>query len=460
MISFRPAAVAIGALALLFFGCVVGTPWAQAQPMPAEHVTPAGIRFQHIALPDDTHHALALGWIDGAAYAEPGKERLPHVSARLIMEGSRTLNESGRIERLKDLQSTLGLSADRSYTRALLVSPPGHFAEVAGVFTDMVRDPALPERKLLLARRNAQISWPQARENAETLAAQSFMRLLLGDGPMLKAALGDPAAETAIGVRDVEEWRQAVLGRQPAAIVSAGPLSPETIARELDKMFAGLGPASGTRPAKPDLRALGKFIVLERPTVQTAIVAGGPTGWVTDTNSVVGGLAVRVLGGGFSSRLTKAVREGLGATYGIRASLQQLHPEAFVLNIASQVDSAKALATLAAVRREYARFRDAGAVDAEVEPLKTRLVTEMREQFRRSSGAAQSLRDIVLVGLPFAYAATFGERVQAISTSAVNAGIRERMPLPPLTIVAVAPSAEGLGADCVIKSPEEIAKCE
>ena len=33
-------------------------------------------------------------------------------------------------------------------------------------------------------------------------------------------------------------------------------------------------------------------------------------------------------------------------------------------------------------------------------------------------------------------------------------------PAPPLTIVMVAPSAEGLGADCVIKAAAEIARCE
>lgn len=457
MMRRHPVVLKIVVLALVL---VAGALTANAQPRPAEHVSPAGIRFLHIALHDDTHHSLALGWIDGATYAEPGKERLPQVSARLIMEGSRTLNESGRIEKLRDLQSSIGISADRTQARALITAPPGQFVEVAALFADMVRNPALPERKLLLARRNAQITWPQAREQAETLAAHVFLRLLLGDGPALKAALGDPAAESAIGVRDVDEWRQAVLARQPAAVVSAGPVPAETVARELDRIFAGFATPAGTRAAKPALRALGKLVVLEHPTVQTAIVAGGPTGWVTDTNAFVGRLAVRVLGGGFNSRLTKAVREGLGATYGIRASLQQIHPEAFALNIATQVDSTKAAATLEAVRREYARLREGGVAGEEVEPLKTRLVTEMREQFRRSSGAAQSLRDIVLVGLPAAYAATFAERVQAISADSVSAGIRERMPAPPLTIVMVAPSAEGLGADCVIKSPEEVGTCE
>jgi hypothetical protein len=34
------------------------------------------------------------------------------------------------------------------------------------------------------------------------------------------------------------------------------------------------------------------------------------------------------------------------------------------------------------------------------------------------------------------------------------------MPKVPLTFVVIAPSADGFGADCVIKAPEEIARCE
>lgn len=447
-------------IAVLLLALACPARQAGAQPTPSEQVTPGGIRFQHIALPADTHHALALGWIDGAAYAEPGKELLPGIAARLIMQGSRTVNESARIERLKDLQGSLGLSGGHAYTRALIAAPPAGFAEVVGLFADMIASPALPERKLVLERRNAEISWPQARETSEVVAGQLFLRLMLGDGPRLKAALGDPAGQAAITIPDVEEWRRAVLGRQPATLVSAGPLAPEVVAREIDRMFAGLPAASGTIAAKPEMRQPGRFVVLERPSVQTAMVAGGPSLWVVDADAVLGRLAVRVLGSGFDSRLTKAVREGLGATYGIRASLQQLHPQAFVLNIASQVDNTRALDALHAVRREYARFQEAGVTAGEIEPLKTRIVSEVREQYRRSTGAAQGLRDTLLSGLPALYPATFPERVKGITAEAVNAGIRQRMPAPPLTVVVVAPSAAGLGADCVITSPDDIAKCE
>ena len=371
-----------------------------AQPKPEEHLTPGGIKFYHLALPGDTHHSMAMGWRDGGAYVEPGKERLPQVAASLIMQGTAALSESARVERLKDLQASLGLSASRGNVGALVAAPPADWPEVAAMLSDMLATPALPERKLKIARRNAELAWPHARENAEVLAGQAFLRLVFGDGPLLKSLIGDPAGEAAIAVADVDGWRREVLDRQPAAIVSAGPLPPDAVAREIDRMFGALPPAATARAAKPVMHAPRKFVVIERPTVQSAIIAGGPTGWIADGNAAAGAIGIRVLGGGFGSRLTKVVREGLGATYGIRASLMQVHSEAFVLSIASQVDSAKAQAALEAIRAEYARFHSGGVTAGEADPIKTRLATEMREQYRRSAGAAQNLRDVLLTLRP------------------------------------------------------------
>jgi hypothetical protein len=50
--------------------------------------------------------------------------------------------------------------------------------------------------------------------------------------------------------------------------------------------------------------------------------------------------------------------------------------------------------------------------------------------------------------------------VNGLGAETVNDGIRTRFPAEPLTVVIVAPSAAGLDADCVIKSPAEIARCE
>jgi predicted Zn-dependent peptidase len=98
--------------------------------------------------------------------------------------------------------------------------------------------------------------------------------------------------------------------------------------------------------------------------------------------------------------------------------------------------------------------------NTEIEPLKTKLVAETSEQLRRSMSVAQRLRDLAQADFPPDFLPTYEARVRAVGAAAVTEGIRLNMPKPPLTFLVVAPSADGMGADCVIKAPEDIARCE
>jgi zinc protease len=211
---------------------------------------------------------------------------------------------------------------------------------------------------------------------------------------------------------------------------------------------------------KPVLKSPGKLVVLERPVVQTIISAGAPMRLPITPDFVRAQVALTVLGGGLNGRLMKAVREQLGATYGISATFQAYDETLRGLLIHSPVANDKAKDALAMIRSEYARFYADGVTDEEVEPRKTALVSGIREITRRSAPFAGYLLAITQQGFPEDYATTYDARVHAIDRGIVNETIRSNFPAPPLTIVMVAPSADGLGADCVIKAPAEITRCE
>ena len=77
-------------------------------------------------------------------------------------------------------------------------------------------------------------------------------------------------------------------------------------------------------------------------------------------------MAVEVLGRGFNGRLLKAVRERLGAAYGISAVLQTVDAGTRALFIHTPVANDKAREALATIRSEYARFVADGVTDEEL----------------------------------------------------------------------------------------------
>src|SRR5262249_2724856 len=144
----------------------------------------------------------------------------------------------------------------------------------------------------------------QQQENAETLANRLLLRLTLAPGPLLDQSIADPVMYEAIEVADIAAWIKAALGRDRLVIVSAGPMSAADAGVQIDRLFGKL-PTLG--PAKqapvPQVRSPGKLIVVERPVVQTAIAAGGSTGWTAEPDLLRGNVALRVLGSGFEGRL-------------------------------------------------------------------------------------------------------------------------------------------------------------
>jgi zinc protease len=438
---------------------------AQVLPSRAQtvtrHTTPGGLSFRHVHMPEDGFQALHFAWVDGSAMVLAGKEALATLGTALIMEGPRGSNRSAMLEDFHDLQATASLSATASITQGHLVAPPEKFAEATRLFARVLADPALPHDRLAAMARDRAVNSRQADGSAETLAQRLFWRLAIADGPHRRYWISDPAIFERVTVADIDAWRRNVLVRAGLVLTSAGPMEAADAGREIDRLFAGLL-AVGTPPvpATPRLQAPGKLVVLERPAVQTAIVAGGPVDAAVTPDLVRLQLAVSALGGGASSRLWLAVREKLGAAYGISASLRVVDRSARALMIHSAVANDRARDALAAIRAEYGRLLADGLSDAELEPLKRIYVANHRERVRRASSLAGNLLTLALYGYPDDYLASFEQRLRGHSRAAIEADLRAKLPQPPLTVAVVAPSADGLAADCVIKAADAIERCD
>jgi zinc protease len=423
--------------------------------------TPAGLAFRYVHMPGEQSQALYFAWRDGTAVAVPGKEAVPALATALIMEGPRGSSRSAMVEDLRDLRATLNLSATANLTQGHLIAPPEKFAEAARLFARTLGEPALvPERLADLVRSRA-MAGRQVESNAEALAQRLLARLLIADGPHRRYTGGEPTMLGSVTVDDIERWRKNILVRSGLLIVGAGPMDPGAAAREIDRLFANLPPGEEpSAPPPPVLRAPGKLVVLERPVVQTVIAAGGPTSGAVTPDFARLQLAVAALGGGTSARLWRAVRDKLGATYSIRASLQAIDLNTRTLFVRTAVANDKAKDALAAIRAEYGGFLANGVTDAELEALKAGFVQSHRERLRRASTLAADLIVPALRDFPDDYLAGYEQRLRGYSRAAIEADMRVQLPKPPLTTVVIAPSAEGFAAHCVIQSPADLARCD
>ncbi len=423
--------------------------------------TAQGIRLVHLPLAGETAQALTFFWRDRHALHSPETMGLLRLAPRLLVAGGAGPLDGGALEEeFKDLGATVAFRRTIAFTLGELHAPAETTAQAARLLRLMLMEPRLPPRHLARLKREVISGARAQREAAESLAADALVRLLAGDHPLVTAlTMEPPSVVDSVSLADIEVWRKAVLARDNLVVVAAGPLDRATVAALVDETFGGL-------PANAELKSVVAFqplrplrtIAIERPVAQSVIVAGQATDWNATSERPARDIAMTVLGRGGASRLWRAVRERLGASYGAEAAIGPLSRGHYRLMMRSSVATGRTADALAAMRQEFDRFLAEGVRPDEVEPVRTRIIAEFAESMRRSNSAANRIRGALLDGQGADDLEAYAARVGAVTAGDVNALIARHLSNR-LVVIVVTPSAAGLGADCVVKSLAEVATC-
>jgi zinc protease len=425
-------------------------------------VSPKGIRFALAPRPANPLVTLSFAWRDGFGEARAGSEGLSSLAAPWHAAGPAGMTEAEFREELRDESIGLSLGATGGHTLGSLIAPPDRLHTAVDRMRAVLIEPALGDATLRRFKRQRRLSIAQGRETPATAARTLALSMVAGNTPYLLEHIAPARSPVADVERtDVEAWRKAVLARDNLVVAAAGPIAEPDLIRIIDRIFGDL-PQRAAVPPKPDitLQRDTRTLVIERPVAQTTIVLAGGTS-LDPADSDMGNrasLANSVLSGGPASRLFRSIREELGATYGSSSQLVPLGNEAVAFLISSAVDHALAGKALATLREGYERFHRDGVTEAEIAPLRARSVTGIEEGLTRSE-VAWRLRGVMMRGRNPDEVTTLAQRVAAVTAEEVNAVINERLPPPPLATVIVAPSAEGFGADCVVRRDQPIEAC-
>jgi predicted Zn-dependent peptidase len=161
-------------------------------------------------------------------------------------------------------------------------------------------------------------------------------------------------------------------------------------------------------------------VIIEKPGApQTFLLLGMPGIARSSPDFAAVQVALRVLGGGSSSRLFRNLREKEGYTYGISA-----REEARRLGGASIVGgSVRADATgraLKAILAEVESMRRDPVPPGELEDAKKSIVLSLPSDFSTAAGIAGMLAEEVIAGLPDDYWTRYASEVMAVTPAEVQ----------------------------------------
>lgn len=374
---------------------------------------------------------------DAGSRRDPAdKLGLANIMAGSLADGIRAngsekaLDENGLGEAWADLGAAFaaGASADRLSISVRSLTDRDLLTRAVALASRQLAEPAFPETIWQRDR----IKWVAALREADTrpgtVAARAFSRAVYGDHPY--GAEMTEATLKRIRVQDMAALHARMVRPCYAKVSVVGALNQTQTDALVTQLLARL--PSGACPALPAVAEVLPLHSAQEKTVafksaQAHVLIGQPGYARNDPDHIALLVGNSILGGGgFTSRLTQAVREQRGLSYSVDSQFAPgLHAGAFVVSLQTRPDQAKA--ALKVAREEITRFVQDGPTEAELQAAKDHLIGAFPLLLDGNQKLLENVAGIAWNGLPLDYLDNWTEQVQRLSTADVRAAFARKL---------------------------------
>lgn len=413
------------AMALVFL-------WAPAQgAMVIQHWNTAkGARVYFVENHDLPLLDVSVEFPAGSSRDTAAKSGVAGLTASMLKLGAGGLSDNEISDRVADVGATLGVRFDRDRAGVVLrtLSSAKERDQALDVLARVVSRPAFPAAVLEREKARVMASLKEAQTLPEQIADKAFYSALYGSHPYGLNPAGEISTVNALSRDDVVSFYHSHYGVQGAVVALVGDVSreeAERIARQLTDNLPDSPAPGALPPVSAPVRAAEE--TFPHPAEQSHILMGYPGVRRIDPDYFPLYVGNYVLGGGgFDSRLTKAVREKRGLAYSVYSyflPLQQQGP--FVLGL--QTKRQQTGEAVAVVRQVLRDFIAQGPTAAELRQAKNNLTGGFPLRIDSNKKMIEYLAVIGFYGLPLTYLDDFVARVNGVTLEQIRSAFARRI---------------------------------
>ncbi len=302
--------------------------------------------------------------------------------------------------------------------------------EAMDVLRAVMYVPQLKREDMMLARRQLAMLRQQQEEKPGYQLARLVRREFYGEHPYGKAPVPDDKVLGAVSATDIRAYLKAVMGKDNLTVGIAGDMDKAEVEAFLSRVFGDLpdeAQVGGLMEFKPNFN---RELAVEVSPVSAQSFVMAVTQGISRSDKDFYPLYVAdyIFGGaGLSSRLSRAVREKEGLTYGVYS--------AFTVSDAINLWQVEFSATpenvdkiMEIVATEYQAFYDNGVSSEELARAKKSLLASFNLRFNSLLNIADMLERMQYWQLGKDFLKQRQALVAAVTVEAVNSAVRRRMP--------------------------------
>jgi zinc protease len=441
VIAQRRAASALGAVAVL-------TALSVAQPAFALKAQRIQLDSGAILLVSEQHQlpmiTMTIAFDAGARRDPDGAGGLAALTADSLTEGTKDLSAEQLNQKIDFMGSAVGIDAGQDYAGAHLTALKRYWHDTLHLLASMLREPGL--RNADIQRKQAEtIAGLKSREEQPGyVASVAFSKTLFGSAPYGHPADGTVETVSKLTSDNVRSFYSDHYRMGSAVIVVVGDITVSEARAAIEKELSGPAGtvAPQATPAAPTVATGAHATTIDRNVTQANLILG--FGGVARSNPDYYKLQVMnyiLGGGGFSSRLVKAVRSKAGLAYSIGSAFEAAKfPGSFHVGLQTKNSSANQ-----AIRLVLEQLRDIQknpVADAELGSAKKFLIGSFPLKIDRQSAIANFLTQVEVYGLGLDYAERYPKLIGVVTKEDVQRVAREYLHPDAYLLIAVANQSE------------------
>ncbi|MGL9761372.1 MAG: M16 family metallopeptidase [Wolbachia sp.] len=387
----------ISKLVFILFFCLGFNLQASGNLNIEEVTTSKGFKFLFVENCDLPKVSLNISFKDaGYAYENVEKHGLTWVTSLVIQEGAGKNDAKDFAKKLEDKGISLGFIADLEAFMVSLNILSENLEDAVSLLSDAIMRPKVDSEGLNRVFEKAKVTFNNLEKNPYFVAGKELETLLFKKHPYSKSGYGTLDTVMRITRDDILTYIKRNFAKDNMVISVVGCATKEEISKLLDKYLSKL-PSKRSKvkkiPVKNDFGpAESKNIFMDIP--QSVIIFAQKGMAYEDPNYYNASVLIDALGGmGLNSILMKELRQNLGITYGISASIIPKKHGSAILGFMS-TDSSTTSKAISAVKDVLSKVKKEGIEEQLFNDTKTSLVNNLAFFLSNNTNTAILLNDI------------------------------------------------------------------
>ncbi|MFC6620326.1 M16 family metallopeptidase [Novosphingobium panipatense] len=361
---------------------------------------------------------------------------LADLTGTLMQKGAGGRDANQLAEAAAGMGGNLSLTTGPDSTSAMIDVLSDSAPAAIGLVADVLQRPDFPASELEKVKADLGRTLTVAKSTPGSIASEAFAAALYPNHPYGRTF---PTAQQLSGytLDQVKAFHKANFGATRTHLYVVGRFDPATVRAAVEKAFQSWMPgAPPTQVAAPPAPP-AKVVLIDRPGAPQSTVWIGKRvdqqGYDVDFRA-----ASTLLGGYFSSRITRNIREDKGYTYSPGAALmQRVQGTSWVED--ADITAESTGPAISEIYKEIRVMQDTLPTDAEVQGIRNYMNGTFVLGLSSRDGLAMRLSTLDVLGLGADYLDGFVGRTNALTASDFQTAAKRELPVDGLSVVVVGP---------------------